>query len=123
MLEWPRAKHHLRVLSEYVAQESVARLHSVGVCQIVRPVGALRQNPSNAARQIRPESGPTTSRQMLTLSEAPSDRSYTCSYTVTAHTQPQFDLSGKPTSRVVALPHAPLRRLASVLGNDQKPAL
>ena len=26
MLEWPRAKHHLRVLSEYVAQESVARL-------------------------------------------------------------------------------------------------
>jgi hypothetical protein len=27
--------------------------HSVGVCQIVRPVGALRQNPSNAARQIQ----------------------------------------------------------------------
>ncbi len=47
-------------------------------------VGALRQNPSNAPRQIqarvRAHYIPSI-RQMLTLSEAPSDRSYA----VTAH--------------------------------------
>ena len=63
---------------------------SVGVCQIVKIVGALRQNPSNAARQmqarVRAHYIPR-SRQMLTLSEAPQ-----IAHTQSLHTQPQCDL-------------------------------
>ena len=77
----------------------------VGVCQIVTPVGALRQNPSNAPRQIRPESGPTTSRQMLSSHSLRAPQIAHSSHTVTAHTVTSTH-SGKYTSRVVALAFA-----------------
>ena len=95
----------------------------VGVCQIVTLFRALRQNPSQMLPSLpvkfRPESGPTTSRQMLTLSEAPSDRSQ---LTQSPHTQSP-PRSGKYTSRVASLCRT--RLSAAVLGNDQsaQPAL
>ena len=79
----------------------------------MRPVGALRQNPSNAAHQIRPESGPTTSRQMLTLSEPPSDRSHTVTTVTSTH-------SGKYTSRVKFLRLAGLRLIFAGLQSSRR---